>query len=178
MDYPFGHHHHHHHGRPEEDPNQNPYPNPNPYADPNQYPPPAREPYGYQPPPPPSQPFYGGSHVQHVGHEYGRPDNYAPPPPHVQHVGHEVGPGGGYGGGYGYENQEPQRHHEHRPGFSPPPMVEHVSHVSHGSGIGEVTRQPTVRVYTKAAENYSLSIREGKVVLVPANPRDEYQVDF
>ncbi|ONK67993.1 uncharacterized protein A4U43_C05F6040, partial [Asparagus officinalis] len=62
-----------------------------------------------------------------------------------------------------------------RPGFFPPPVVEHVSHVSHESGMGEVTRQPTVRVFTKAAEDYSLSIREGKVVLVPADPRDEYQ---
>lgn len=33
-----------------------------------------------------------------------------------------------------------------------------------------------VRIYSKAAENYSLTIRNGEVVLAPANPRDEYQV--
>ncbi|XP_020275636.1 ricin B-like lectin R40C1 [Asparagus officinalis] len=37
------------------------------------------------------------------------------------------------------------------------------------------TRNPTVRVYTKAAEDYSLTVRNGDVVLAPANARDEYQ---
>lgn len=198
MDFPFGrpHHHHHHHHQSEEDPN----PNPSPYA-PNPYPPPADNPYGYETPPPPAQPHYGGgpptvhhvSHeygyrpppppaqpyydggpptVHHVSHEYGRPD-YAPPPPppHVQHSGHEAGPGGRHGFGYGYENQEP-----HRPGFFPPPSAVHVEHVSHENRLGELTSQPTVGIFCKAAEEYWLSIREGSVVLVPKNPSDEYQV--
>lgn len=38
------------------------------------------------------------------------------------------------------------------------------------------TRLPTVRVYTRAAEDYSLTVRNGDVLLAPANPRDEYQV--
>lgn len=34
----------------------------------------------------------------------------------------------------------------------------------------------TVRIYTKAEPNYSLSIRDGSVILAPNDPRDDYQV--
>lgn len=179
MEFPFGHHrHHHHHQQPEEDedPNPNPNPNPGPYA-PNPYPPPGTNPYGYQPPPPPADPYYGSgpSPVEHVSHEYSRAEySYPPPPPHAHHVGYKGGPSGEYGGGYdyGYANQEPNR-----PEFFPPPQA-HVEHVSHENRLGELTGQPTFRIFCKAAESYSLSIREGQVVLVPENPRDEYQVEF
>jgi len=38
------------------------------------------------------------------------------------------------------------------------------------------TVNPTMRIYSKAAEDYSLTVRNGNVVLAPANRRDEYQV--
>jgi len=38
------------------------------------------------------------------------------------------------------------------------------------------TKHPTMRIYSKAAEDYSLTVRNGNVVLAPANRRDEYQV--
>lgn len=34
----------------------------------------------------------------------------------------------------------------------------------------------TVRVFTKADPKYSLTIRDGKVILAPSDPEDEYQV--
>ena len=33
-----------------------------------------------------------------------------------------------------------------------------------------------VRIFTKAGEDFSLTVRNGTVVLAPTNPRDEYQV--
>ncbi|XP_074569676.1 ricin B-like lectin R40G2 [Curcuma longa] len=52
----------------------------------------------------------------------------------------------------------------------------HHHHESeHGSNAGSRPAQRTVRVYTKADPNYSLSIRDGHVVLVPNNPNDPYQ---
>lgn len=50
-------------------------------------------------------------------------------------------------------------HHHHNTEVAPPQQQQH-----------------TVRIYTKAQEDYSLTIRNGEVVLAPANPRDEYQV--
>ncbi|KAK8957131.1 hypothetical protein KSP39_PZI001331 [Platanthera zijinensis] len=40
---------------------------------------------------------------------------------------------------------------------------------------GKTIANPTVRIFTKAEENYSVTIRDGHVVLAPANPRDEFQ---
>ncbi|PKA66964.1 hypothetical protein AXF42_Ash004454 [Apostasia shenzhenica] len=63
-------------------------------------------------------------------------------------------------------------HHHHREDV-PPPAYSPASHPVPYDG--EFTRNPTVRIFTKAEENYSLTIRDGEVVLAPANPRDEYQ---
>jgi hypothetical protein len=38
--------------------------------------------------------------------------------------------------------------------------------------------QPTVKVYCRANPNYAMSVRNGKVVLAPANPKDEYQASL
>lgn len=43
------------------------------------------------------------------------------------------------------------------------------------TALSNLTRNPTVRIFTKADVNYSLSVRNGEVVLAPVNPRDEYQ---
>lgn len=42
--------------------------------------------------------------------------------------------------------------------------------------LGELAGKPTVRVFTKANEDFSLSIREGNVVLVPTDQSDLHQV--
>ncbi|CAA7406152.1 unnamed protein product [Spirodela intermedia] len=142
----------------------------------------------YQRPYPP--PPHGGGYdsgpgfptVQHVAHEVG-PGSYQrpyPPAPHggsydsgpgfpvVQHVAHEVRPGA-------YErDQEGGRDHEGNRGHHGFPFVQHVSHESSGSGHFPANRR-TVRIFTKAEENYSLTIREGKIILARANPNDEYQ---
>ncbi|KAG1338888.1 Ricin B-like lectin R40G2 [Cocos nucifera] len=106
------------------------------------------------------------------GEGYGNPA-YPPPPTH--HVSHEVGygyepprpyPGAGYGEG-GYSG------HHNRPPCSS--GVHHVGHESWGGGGSPAPPQLTVRIFTKAEENYALSIRDGNVILAPANPRDEYQ---
>ncbi|XP_038979928.1 uncharacterized protein LOC103702207 [Phoenix dactylifera] len=154
MEFPFGHHHHHHHGRRDDEEEGQRYPPPG-----QRYPPPGQRPFDAPPPPPPYYDRPGGE-------GYGRPA-YPPPPTH--HVSHEVGhgyPGAGYGeGGYsGLQN---------RPPYSS--GVHHVGHESWGGGAAPAPRQATVRIFTKAEENYSLSIRDGQVVLAPANPRDDYQ---
>ncbi|OAY76193.1 hypothetical protein ACMD2_04536 [Ananas comosus] len=40
---------------------------------------------------------------------------------------------------------------------------------------GGLPPQPTVRIFCKANENYSLAVRDGHVVLATANPNDDYQ---
>ncbi|KAG2608097.1 hypothetical protein PVAP13_4NG286500 [Panicum virgatum] len=45
-----------------------------------------------------------------------------------------------------------------------------------GHGCGRpLPPQPTVKVYCRANPNYAMTIRNGKVVLAPANPKDDYQ---
>ncbi|KAJ6812120.1 ricin B-like lectin R40C1 [Iris pallida] len=61
-------------------------------------------------------------------------------------------------------------HHHHQPAPAAGQVYPPQQYVNE-----ELTRHPTVRIYTKAEENYSLTVRNGEVVLAPANPRDEYQ---
>ncbi|CAL9179696.1 unnamed protein product [Musa hybrid cultivar] len=189
MEFPFGHHRHHQQRRDEEDEREE-----------RRFPPPGQHHHG-QPPPPSS--YYGGggaeeeygrpAHppVQHVSHgggarygetlpqppapgyhgggaeeEYGRP---AYPP--VQHVTQGYGesrphlPAGGYHGGGGGGDEL----HHRRP----------TPYSSGGrDGCEEEPsrpRQPTVRIFTRAEENYSLSIRDGKVILSRNDPSDPSQ---
>lgn len=126
--------------------------------------------------PPPS------SNIQHVSHEVPFPaphgSSYGAPPPNslsnVQHVSHEV-PFAASHGAYG----------------AVPPTasnVQHVSHeapfhtgqspsVHHGWGLpsGRSSHQRTVRIYPKAGEGFSLTIRNGQVVLAKADHNDDYQ---
>ncbi|KAJ8484577.1 hypothetical protein OPV22_017062 [Ensete ventricosum] len=157
MEFPFGHHHGHHHHRREEEEEE---------REEHRYPPPGYHHDDVQPPPPSSY-FSGGSE------EYGRP---AYPP--VQHVSHDGGSGfdqprpyppapGYYGGGDG------EHLHHHRP-----PNSSGTHHFGGHEGWAEEPsqpRQPTVRIFTKAEENYSLSIRDGKVILAPNDRSDDYQ---
>ncbi|XP_072984288.1 ricin B-like lectin R40G3 [Typha latifolia] len=96
-------------------------------------------------------------HHHHHHHSSGDDEERRPPPPP-------------YGGdGYG-------RPAYASPGYAPPNFsgVQHVSHERHG-GSGGLPRQPTVRIFCRANDNYSLSVRDGQVVLATSNPNDDYQ---
>lgn len=43
-------------------------------------------------------------------------------------------------------------------------------------GETRLPRQPTYRIYCKADDSYSLTIRNSNVVLAPTNKNDAYQV--
>jgi hypothetical protein len=47
------------------------------------------------------------------------------------------------------------------------------SNAPHGGGYGH--GEPTVRIYCKADDGFSVTVRHGTVCLAPTNPRDEYQ---
>jgi hypothetical protein len=52
-----------------------------------------------------------------------------------------------------------------------PPIVDHHSHHKED----ELNNKPSFRMYCKAEANYSLTIRDGRVVLAPADPTDPCQ---
>ncbi|KVH90702.1 hypothetical protein Ccrd_007332 [Cynara cardunculus var. scolymus] len=88
---------------------------------------------------------------------------------------------------------DPRHHHQPAPHHEPPPPVVHVSHhtphhqPSPPPPVVHVTHhtthhtpkytdnKPTVRFYSKAKPDYSLTIRDGKVILAPTNPSDHHQ---
>ncbi|KAL0314726.1 UNVERIFIED_CONTAM: Ricin B-like lectin EULS3 [Sesamum angustifolium] len=168
MDYPHGHHHHHHHrDRREEE----------------EYPPPARPPpppfYGENEPPPPFPPPPNVYHHSHTGPgpDYSPP---FPPPPQVHHSSH-TGPGPDY-----YPPpppptfpdyspppppavDSPHHHHNHMPHF-PSSFAHHTHH-----SVDEFANKPSVKMFCKAETNYSLSIRDGKVILARSDPYDPFQ---
>lgn len=178
MEFP---HHHRHHRRDDEDE----------YSPPGQpFPPPSYYDSELPPPPPPqvtrvSHSFHSGpgeygyspdTNVHHSFHsgpgEYG----YAPAPPrpdvaNVYNISHSV-PGD-------YPPPPPPSADDY--GYDPSSTrVEHVAHISHhhpSHKNSEISsNRPSVRMYTKAEENYSLTIRDGKVILAPSDPSDPYQV--
>ncbi|CAL0332939.1 unnamed protein product [Lupinus luteus] len=79
--------------------------------------------------------------------------------------------------------------------IAPPPLVPHkpeaqafhkghvkhkheaqdFNHINHQSGLAVLSNKSTVRLVCKAAPNYSLTIRHGKVTLETSNPSDEHQ---
>ncbi|KAK3446355.1 hypothetical protein EUGRSUZ_A02072 [Eucalyptus grandis] len=137
-------------------------------APPPDYPPPGDDfASGYPPPP---QRFSQGSA------EY---SDYPPPPPPpppatVEHVAHEV--------------DEPSEtgHHSYRPHL-PSFLHHHTQHQSEydpadaadasgGGALGSYfANKPTYKVYCKAEPNYSLTIRDSKVILAPSDSSDPYQ---
>ncbi|MQL72904.1 hypothetical protein Taro_005239, partial [Colocasia esculenta] len=138
-------------------------------------PPPA-----FPPPPPP----YRSGEGEYRPWDADQRAGYGPGPvyPAVQHVAHEVSPGPYAGeeeeGGRGQHWWHRRHGHGHGDGHQgePPFSVQPVSHETCGSGTVAPAALPrTVRVFTKAGEDYSLSIREGKVVLARADRGDEYQ---
>jgi len=107
----------------------------------------APPPPGPYPPPAQPEPGYGGYRPPPGGPAGG----YAPPPP-VQDPGY---------GGYPPAPGNPS------PGYGPP---------GYGNLPRALASEPTVRVFCKAGDGYSLTVRNGTVSLAPTNPRDEFQV--
>ncbi|KAL7117238.1 hypothetical protein ACP275_03G060300 [Erythranthe tilingii] len=140
------HHHHNHHGRREEE--QHPPPPPRPF------PPPF---YGVNQPPPPFPP---PPQVHHTSHTGPGPQSYPPPPPPSAFAGHPSPPPPAAG--------NHQHHHPHMPHF--PPVINH-----HHKDDDEFANKPSFRMYSKAEPNYSLTIRDGKVVLARSNSSDPCQ---
>ncbi|KAF0907567.1 hypothetical protein E2562_018375 [Oryza meyeriana var. granulata] len=105
------------------------------------------------------------------------PEAYAPPPPPA------------YGaGGYGYPSGSqdaypPPPTHEPGYGYRPPPSGPGTAYPppgEYGAGYGNrlpraLAPEPTVRVFCRADEAYSLTVRNGIVCLAPTNPRDDFQ---
>ncbi|XP_051139939.1 ricin B-like lectin R40G3 isoform X2 [Andrographis paniculata] len=145
---------HHHHDRRDDRP---------------EYPPPPP----FQEPPPP--PFYGRDN-----HGPRREEYPAPPPayghqPEVFHTSHQ-----------GPRREEypapppPSNFSSYPGGPPPPPAVDHRPHFPghredpHG-GLSEFANKPTYRMYCKAGSNFSLAIRDGRVILTRHNPSDPHQ---
>ncbi|KAL8245402.1 hypothetical protein R6Q59_011660 [Mikania micrantha] len=74
-----------------------------------------------------------------------------------------------------HHNKAPSHHNQP----SPPKHAAAVQHVSHQSTTHHTPKytdnKPTVRFYCKTKTDYSLTIRDGKVVLAPTNPSDLHQ---
>ncbi|XP_020108919.1 ricin B-like lectin R40G3 [Ananas comosus] len=63
------------------------------------------------------------------------------------------------------------------PGYAPPypSGANNVSCEGYGTGGRTLPPQPTVRIFCRADNSYSLAVRDGNVVLAPTNPKDDYQ---
>ncbi|CAA0813327.1 hydroxyproline-rich glycoprotein family protein [Striga hermonthica] len=180
MDYPHG--RHPHHGgvhRRDEDEEERRY----------GYPPPAR---------PHSPPFYGGdappppqvNHTSHMGPPPPQPHlppfyvGGAPPPsPPAYHTSHMGPPGPA-----AYHPPPPPTvanlhppppptvtNFHPNPGLSPPGHPHSppsADHHHHHHKEDELSNKPPVKMYCKADPGYALTIRDGKVVLAPADPSD------
>ncbi|KAL6986912.1 hypothetical protein U1Q18_012677 [Sarracenia purpurea var. burkii] len=111
--------------------------------------------YRYQQPPPPSQNFdFSGSH--------GYPTQEAAPSSvAVHHVSHDSP----------LQNESESNWHPHRP--HPPSFLHHHQN-QHQEG-SDLAAKPTVRIFSKAETNYSLTIRDEKVILARSNPSDPLQ---
>ncbi|GER44320.1 hydroxyproline-rich glycoprotein family protein [Striga asiatica] len=145
MEYPHGRHHGGHHRRDEEEEGQYGHP---PSLFGGDAPPPLF--FGGNAPPPP---FFGGDAPPPPF--YG--GNAPPPPPQVYHTSH-MGPPG----------PAAAEHPHHRPHI--PPTADYHHHTE-----DELSNKPSVKMYCKADTNYALTIRDGKVVLAPADPSDPRQ---
>lgn len=148
------------------DPNYNRphYPPPPPMEDDygrTSYPPPSMEDsYGRTNyPPPRMEENYGGSYNRTPPYYEGPPPPQPPSYSSVEHVSHES------------ESESVHRQHDHHR-FQPhvPSFFHHET-----SPHPELIDKPSFRVYTKADPNYSLTIRDGKVVLASSDPSDPFQ---
>ncbi|KAK2638118.1 hypothetical protein Ddye_025913 [Dipteronia dyeriana] len=109
------------------------------------------------PPPQPQRPYQEteyapqSTHVTNVHHSSDQVEyNYQPPPTRVSH------------------QEEDNSHHSLKPHL--PSFMHHYS-----SSASDLSNQPTVKVYCKAEPNFSLTIRDNKVLLAPSDPSDHSQ---
>ncbi|KAK6922352.1 hypothetical protein RJ641_012859, partial [Dillenia turbinata] len=111
------------------------------------------------PPPPPPPPFYAPPSPPPPPSSYYNVDQYnraLPPSSSVQHVSHVT-----------------VTHDRH---FHPPRLASLVHHLSHTlDALSDFWNKPTYRIYCKAENNYSLTVREGSVVLARSDGSDPYQ---
>ncbi|KAJ0262339.1 Ricin B-like lectin EULS3 [Hirschfeldia incana] len=205
MDPPFGHSHHHHHHHRHDDDNEDdrqpfgaPPPPHNNFADAGPPPPglyhsqPHLDPYAPPPPAPYRSEF----------DPYAPPPPYfeapAPPPPqfgHVSHVAHHTSEEPYQPDHHRYEGAYPPHHNSSLESYGD--STAGVVHVSHHSShqtdapsgfhylpddenrlpdnLAGLAGRQTVKVYSKAEPNYYLTIRDGQVILAPADPSDEAQ---
>ncbi|KAL9249033.1 Ricin B-like lectin EULS3-like protein [Drosera capensis] len=168
MDNPFGRRRHRHHHNSDDDyppppppPNSDPFfPPPDPFNHPPPQPPPSNYSSSYYDNPPPPQPPSVVTHHHHVSYES---QNYPPPQRHSSSSSYEV------------EEESSEPHHH---GFRPhvPSFIEshiHTGHAhDHDTGGFDLRSKPSVRVYSKAEERYSLAVRDGRVILARSDPND------
>lgn len=157
MEYPRSNHHHQHHHCQENDDvsswSQEEVP-PNSYTAPDQE-------------------LYPSRHNSYTGQPVYGEDPYRKPSPQQQYQtvqysayyeSHQVTNPGGYGDGYGAA------------GYGTGGGRYSDQSYGHGGiGVNPLARRRTVRVFPKAAEGYSLAVRDGMVVLVRADSADESQ---
>uniref|UniRef100_A0A2N9IWU6 Uncharacterized protein n=1 Tax=Fagus sylvatica TaxID=28930 RepID=A0A2N9IWU6_FAGSY len=196
MEFPFGHqshsHSHTHHQRRERDDDDDDYEEKRV----ENYPPPGRNTlrpdFDDPPPPPPPQPYYREdelpppppphhTHAYHTSHappppfssqEFGYSDfpteSSAPPPPrpsaystttHVEHVAYDVD----------VDVDPSETHHSYRPHL--PSFPHHQTH----SSESDLSNKRTFKVFSKANPDYSLTNRDGHVILASSDPSDEFQ---
>ncbi|XP_031262525.1 ricin B-like lectin R40G3 [Pistacia vera] len=196
MEFPQSHHHHHRRDEDDEQPPPFNRPPPPPFYQDNEFappppfhqgnefaPPPQRAPppayfqeNEFSPPPLP-RPYYQepeyappppqSTHVSHVHHrptsdqqEFNSFNYQQPPPPtQVSHVAHE-------------EYQSETSHHSFKPHL---PSGLHSHSNSASASLSHLANKPTVKVYCKARPDFSLTIRDGKVILATSDPSDEFQ---
>jgi hypothetical protein len=196
MEFPSGHqsHSHHHRRRGESDDEQRVENYPPPGTTAFDDPPPPRPPpsyYGEDEPPPHLTHAYHTSHVplppphsQEFDSYSAFPSESRPPPPprpsqefnsysafpsesesppppppayttntYVEHVAHDT--------------ETHQSHRPHLPSF--------IHHQTHQSPTSDLSNKRTFRVFSKADPNYSLTIRDGHVILAASDPSDDFQ---
>ncbi|GAB4832841.1 Ricin B-like lectin euls3 [Ancistrocladus abbreviatus] len=175
MDNPFGHHHHrdHHHHHREENEDYPPPHHPPPTTD-YYHPPPSTYPSSYydQPPPPhryeAHQPPPPRSALDSPNYP---PHSYAQHASHVSYASGEPQPTS--------ENVEEHHHYRpHMPSFTSSHMhsdTDHYQPSEFAKKPSEFARKSAVKVYTKAEPNFSLTIRDGEVILARSDPNDRFQ---
>ncbi|XP_043711600.1 ricin B-like lectin R40G3 [Telopea speciosissima] len=159
MEFPFGHHHDHNHHHKRRDEEEQHYPPPSNHEP--TWPPPPQD---FQPPtyPPPNR-FDSESDypsVHHVSHHHYEPKP-EPQPDYasVHHVSHQIHQGFDP---VPYDEFRSETHHQY-------------NHHNHGGSGSELLNKPTSRVYSKAEPGYSLTVRDGHVILARSNENDPFQ---
>ncbi|XP_060671779.1 ricin B-like lectin EULS3 isoform X2 [Ziziphus jujuba] len=190
MEFPYGHHSHTHHQRRGEDEEYGERPNYPPRPPPSEIgmgstfdqplPPPRPSYFAQNEEFPPAPPHSQPAHVTHISHAHvvqGQQDfnnfsaNFPPhkqPPPLDSSDCHSAG-----GAAVGV-------HHVAHHDLGQNPLLEthfpsSVHHQTHQSIPSNLSDKPTVKVFSKARPDFSLTIRDGKVILAPSDPSDVFQ---